>query len=113
MTPREITLKLIQTFVGLAEVILGLRVIFQLFDADSSNGFVNWIYSMSAPLLEPIRGVFPVVEYSNKYVLEMPTLFAILAYAFAGYLLLVVVNIVPKPRDLGGQALRNRVKKIL
>lgn len=113
MTPRDTTLKLTQTFVGLAELILGLRFIFQLFDADRSNGFVNWVYNMSAPLLEPIRGVFPAVEYSNNYVLDMPTLFAILAYAFVGYLLLVIVNVVPKPRDLGGQAIRNRIKKIL
>lgn len=111
--PRDLTLKLIQTFVGLAEIILGLSFIFKLFNADSTNGFVNWVYSMSAPLLEPIRGLFPAVEYSNKYVLDMPTLFAILAYAFAGYLAAVVVNTVPKPKDLGGQALRNRIKKIL
>lgn len=113
MTPRDTTLKLIQTFVGLAEVVLGLRFVFQLVDADKTNSLVNWVYSMSAPLLEPIRGVFPTVEYSNKYILDMPTLFAVLAYAFAGYLLLVVVNVVPKPRDLGGQAVRNRIKKVL
>lgn len=111
--PRDLTLKLTQTFVGLAEIILGLSFIFRLFDADKTNGFVNWVYGMAAPLLEPIRGVFPAVEYSNKYVLDMPTLFAIAAYAFAGYLALVVINTVPKPRDLGGQALRNRIKKIL
>lgn len=113
MTPRDTTLKLIQTFVGLAQIILGLRLIFQLFDADRTNGFVNWVYGMGAPLLEPIRGIFPAVEYSNKYILDMPNLFAILGYAFVGYLLLVIVNVVPKPRDLGGQALRNRIKKIL
>lgn len=111
--PREMTLKLTQTFVGLAEIVLGLGFIFRLFDADATNGFVSWIYSMGAPLLEPIRGVFPVVEYSNKYVLDLPTLFAIAAYALVGYLVLVVVNVVPKPRDLGGQALRNRIKKVL
>lgn len=113
MTPRDLTLKLTQIFVGLAEIILGLTFIFKLFNADQTNGFVNWIYSMAAPLYEPIRGVFPVVSYSNKYILDLPTLFTIFAYAFAGYLVLVVINVVPKPRDLGGQSLRNRIKKIL
>lgn len=113
MTPRDLTLKLTQTFVWLAEIILGLTFIFKLFDADKTNGFVNWIYGMAGPLYEPVRGVFPAVSYSNKYILDMPTLFAILAYAFVGYLALVVLNTVPKPRDLGGQSLRNRIKKIL
>lgn len=113
MTPREVTLKLTQVFVGLVEIILGLTFIFRLFDADKTNGFVNWIYGMASPLYEPIRGVFPAVSFSNKYVLDLPTLFTILAYAFAGYLVLVIVNVVPKPRDLGGQSLRNRIKKLL
>lgn len=80
---------LIDLFVGLAEIILGLRVIFRLFDAHQTVSFVNWIYNTSAVLLTPFRGIFtnPTVT-SPRYVLDLNALFAMAIYAAAGYLLI-------------------------
>ncbi len=80
---------LVNLFVGLAEVILVLRVIFRLFDAHATVSFVNWIYNTSAVLLTPFRGIFTdpsVVE--PRYVLDLNALFAMAVYAAAGYLLI-------------------------
>lgn len=87
--------RLIDFFVGLAEVILGLRVIFRLFGANAGAGFVDWVYSTSDVLLSPFRGIFPVAEISPGHVLDIPALFAMLMYALIGYVLAWVIGWVP------------------
>lgn len=84
---------LINLFVALAEIILGLRVIFRLFDAHTSVSFVNWIYSTSAVLLTPFRNIFTNPSVAEpRYVLDLNALFAMAIYAAAGYLLIAFLN---------------------
>lgn len=97
--PKDVTLKLTHTFVSLAELVLGARLIFSLVDADTTNGVVRWVYSMSEVLLAPIREVLPSVSYSNTYVLEFRVLFAMVVIAVFGYLVMVLVNVLPKPKS--------------
>ncbi|HEX5798097.1 MAG TPA: YggT family protein [Candidatus Saccharimonadales bacterium] len=112
--PRDITLKLGHVFVALAEAVLAVRVVFSLVNADTTNGVVRWFYDMSEPLLQPIRGVFPSVEYPNAYVLELPVIFAMVGYAVFGYLVVLLVNKNPNPKVLADfkikEALKNRLK---
>lgn len=80
---------LVNLFVGLAIAVLGLRVIFRLFDANQTVGFVNWVYATSDTLLSPFRGLFPNATVgSPQYVLDFTALFAMAVYAAAGYLLI-------------------------
>lgn len=112
--PRDLTLKLSHLFVGLVETLLAVRVIFSLVDADTTNGVVKWVYDMSEPLLQPIRGVFPSVEYTNTYVLELPVIFAMVGYAIFGYIVILLVNRNPNPRAVAKfnvkETIRNRLK---
>lgn len=108
--PRDITLKLNHIFVGLVETVLLVRVIFSLVNADTTNGLVRWFYDMSEPMLEPIRGIFPSVEYTNTYVLELPTIFAMVGYAVLGYLVITLVNKFPTPKYTGGPSKKWRKK---
>lgn len=78
--------RLIDFFVGLAVILLGLRVIFRLFDANPT-GFVDWIYDASGTLLAPFRGIFPSAEIDPGNVLDVTALFAILMYVIIGYAL--------------------------
>lgn len=87
--------RLIDFFVGLAVIILGLRVLFRLFGANASAGFVEWVYDASDVLLAPFRGIFPVAEIDPGNVLDFPALFAILMYAILGYILSWLVGWVP------------------
>lgn len=111
--PRDLTLKLNHVFITLVEIVLAVRVIFSLVDADTTNGVVKWFYDMSAPLLEPIRGIYPSVEYSNTYVLELPTIFAMVGYAVLGYLVILVVNRNPNPKALAGFDIKEAIRKRL
>ena len=79
--------RLIDFFVGLAVVLLGLRVIFRLFDANATAGFVEWIYDASGTLLAPFRGIFPSAELDPGNVLDVTALFAMLMYVIIGYAL--------------------------
>lgn len=43
---------------GIIEALVGLRFIFELFGANPSSPFVNWIYQYSTPLVTPFAGIF-------------------------------------------------------
>lgn len=88
---------LVDLFFGLAEIILGLRVLFRLFGANAFNSFVNWIYQTSDTLMSPFRGLFPSVNISHGYSLDISALFAMLIYAIAGYVILALLGLVPTP----------------
>lgn len=78
--------KLINFIFGLAEAFLGFRFLLKLFGANPEAGFAAWIYSVSQPLLDPFRGIFPTVV-EGQYIIEFSTLFAILIYALIAWLL--------------------------
>ena len=77
--------------IGIAEALLAMRLVLRLFAANPATPFVAWIYDVTAELLYPFRGIFPTAVLDGGYVLELSTLFAILAYAFLGFLLVELV----------------------
>lgn len=79
--------KLVDVFVGLVILLLGLRVLFRLFDANVGAGFVQWVYDTSDVIMAPFRGIFPSATIEPGNVLDVSALFAILIYAILGYLL--------------------------
>lgn len=81
MSIRNLALNLLNFFTAIVIGILSLRFILKLFGASETNGFVGWIYEMSAVLLEPFRGIFPTRVFENRFVLEFSTLFAMVIYA--------------------------------
>lgn len=93
MDLRRFATGLVNFFVGIVEIFLGLRFILRLFGANSNNGFVSWIYDMSAELLTPFRGIFPTTELADGIVVEFSTLFAMLIYALFGMLVIYLINL--------------------
>lgn len=89
---------LIDLFVGLAEIVLGLRVLFRLFAAIGNVQFVQWVYNASDTLLEPIRGVFPVGHIGNGHVLDFTALFGMLVYALLGVVLVAILRVLTPSR---------------
>jgi uncharacterized protein YggT (Ycf19 family) len=94
----NILVSIINFFIGLAEALLGLRVIFRLFNANGANSFVHWIYQTSGTLMDPFRGIFrATATIANGYVLDINALFAMLMYAIIGYLLAALLGWIPAP----------------
>jgi|SRR5579859_513606 len=77
----------------LVEVLLTVRFVLKLLGANPTASFVTWIYDSTQPLLQPFLLVFPTPSVRGGYVLEFTTLFALFAYAFVGYLIEQVLEI--------------------
>jgi uncharacterized protein YggT (Ycf19 family) len=96
--PKTTTNKMVTTFWGLANIVLGVRLVFSLVNADTTNSFVKWVYSMSGTLLAPFRNIMPEQAFDHTYVLEFRVLFAMAAYGAVAYLVLALIGAVPNPR---------------
>lgn len=80
----------VNIFVGLAELLLALRVVLKFFFTNAGGGFVHWAFSTTDVLLAPFRAVFTGSNQNpgNWYV-DWVALFAMavymgVAYAFVG-----------------------------
>lgn len=86
-THRQSVAAMVHFFVGVAEILLLLRVVLRFFNGDPDATFINWAYTVTAPLLEPLRGVFTSTDVVNRgWVVDYVALFAMAAYAVAGYI---------------------------
>lgn len=83
---------LINFFVAIAQIFLGLRVLLRLFGANDEVAFVQWVYESSGVLLEPFRGIFPTQEVVPGSVIDFSALFAMLIYGLIGLAFLSLVR---------------------
>lgn len=72
---------------GIVEVFLSVRFLLKIFGANPANAFTAFIYESTTPLLDPFRNMFPTQTFHGQYILEFSTLFAVIIYALAAYLL--------------------------
>lgn len=92
-THRQGVTSMVNLFVGLAELLLLLRVVLRFFNGNPDASFVHWAYSNTQVLLEPFRAVFTSSEVvSRGWAVDFVALFAMAAYAAAGYLLLEIAR---------------------
>jgi uncharacterized protein YggT (Ycf19 family) len=71
---------------AVVETLLVGRLGFLLAEANSSNGFVNFIYDVSKPLASPFQGIV-----ANSGNLEYASLIAMAVYAIAALLLIAAL----------------------
>lgn len=80
--------------IALIEISLIFRFLLKLLGASPAADFVSWVYDMTQPLLQPFLFAFPTPTVRGGFTLEFTTLFAIFAYAFAGYLIQEILEII-------------------
>lgn len=68
------------------ETLLAIRLAFLLAEANPSNGFVNFIYDVTRPLVEPFQGIV-----ANSGNLEYASVIAMAVYAAAALLLIAAL----------------------
>ena len=83
---------------GLAEFIVGLRVIFKAIAANADAGFVRFIYDISTPLVAPFRPIVSDYRLGNGGVLEISSLIAMLVFLVLTYLVVRLVRALSAPR---------------
>jgi YggT family protein len=75
--------------VGIIELLLLLRLIFKFFVVNSATPFVAWLYDVTAPLVAPFSKILPNWKFSG-FVLDSATIAALIVFALAGSLLLML-----------------------
>lgn len=97
---------LILVALAVVETLLVFRLGFLLADANSSNGFVNFIYDVSKPLAEPFQGI--IADSGN---LEFASPIAMVAYLFAALLMIAgLFAITSGPSGDGGSTVTRRTE---
>jgi hypothetical protein len=82
--------------VGLIEILLGFRFVLKLLGANPSNGFVDFIYSVTGILTAPFDTIFGVTkpEAGNvSSVFEPSILVAAVVYALIGWGIVKLINL--------------------
>lgn len=85
---RTAAVNLVWYVYGVMAFLLAMRLILKLFGANSSSGFVSFIYSLSGILSAPFDNVFGVtktVSGSTQSVFEPSILVAIAVYALVAW----------------------------
>ena len=88
----EKIIQLIWFVVGFINIILVLRILFLLFNAQSS-GFRGFLYNVTAPFAAPFNGIFPTRGQSAAY-FDSASLVAIIIYTLAVWGIVTLIRIV-------------------
>jgi YGGT family len=75
----------------IVEVLLGARLGFQVGEANPQNNFVEFVYDLSGPLVEPFSDIMSVETLDEGGVFDPNILIAMGVYLIAGLLALAVL----------------------
>jgi len=99
-TDRSATLTIIRVIwyiFGIVVTILLIRFVLALLGANLENGFANFIYTITDPLVTPFRGLLQVGEFHAGIVrVEVETLLASVVYLIIGWGIVEAVSLAKK-----------------
>jgi uncharacterized protein YggT (Ycf19 family) len=90
---------LINFVVGIIELLLIVRLIFKFLVVNAGTPFVAWLYGVTTRLVAPFAKILPDWKFSG-FVVDSATLAALIVYAIAGYLLLMIFPYSRKETDV-------------
>ena len=88
---------LVYAFALVAIVIATLAFVLQLFGANPSSGFAEWVYRSASRVTAPFRGIFPS-HVNGSSVLDVSLLFAIIMYALFALLVHALIDYIERRR---------------
>jgi YGGT family len=77
--------------IAVVETLLGFRLAFLLTEANAANGFVDFIYDVTKPLVEPFQGIIANDTLNNGGVFEPATVIAMVVYLLVAVLVIAVI----------------------
>jgi len=86
---------LINLVVLIIELLLAFRLLLKFLVANPATPFVSWMYGITKWLVVPFAKIFPDWKVS-RFVIDSPTLAAIIVYAVVALLILKIVPHPPK-----------------
>lgn len=94
----------------LVETLLLFRFGFLLANANENNGFVDFIYDVSRPLVEPFEGIASQSAV-NGGVFDPATLIAVIVYFVAALLLILLIMAITSGPSLGQRHVATRSRE--
>lgn len=83
--------------VGVVDILIVARFLGKLLGASAQSAFVNFLYTVSRPLVAPFQGIFgDGGSKTNSF--ETADLVAIAVYAVIGWGLVMLIRIITAPR---------------
>lgn len=77
--------------VGVIELLLTLRFMFEFFAVNAHASFVAWLYGATASLVNPFAGILPNLNLGG-FIIDFSTLAALIIYTLIGYLILRIFS---------------------
>jgi uncharacterized membrane protein YuzA (DUF378 family) len=96
MGTAETFTKIIKIGVAIIEVLLGLNVVLRLFGALPTFVIFEWVYNLSLPFKSPFDGTFAPIVLSDRFILDLSAIFAMIAYLVIGMILIWIINFIFK-----------------
>lgn len=90
-TPGSIIARLLWSILSIIEIILAFRFVLQLIQANPESPFVNFVYVISAPLIQPFGGIV-ANQQINTATLEYTTLIAMFVYWVVAWIVTHVIT---------------------
>jgi YggT family protein len=81
---------LINFTVGIIELLLTFRFIFEFLVVNTGTPFVAWLYRVTEPLVAPFSKILPNWTIS-RFVVDFATIAALIVFALAGALLIMII----------------------
>lgn len=94
---QRLLIVLVDAVMAFIAFVLGMRVIFQLVQANPATPFVAFINRVSGYFMYPFQGMFPGLQVSEFSTLDLVALITLLAYSIIGYLIIMVIRMVLQP----------------
>jgi uncharacterized protein YggT (Ycf19 family) len=88
----QVLLWLVYIWVSVTLVLLFLTFILELFGANPTAGFVEWVYRSTERAMAPFRGIFEPITLSDQSLLDISVLFAMIVYGFVALGLNVAID---------------------
>jgi len=85
--------QIIWYFLGVIEVLLLFRVVLKMLGANSTVGFTSLIYTVTAPMAEPFRGIVGV-SISGNSMIEWSTIIAAIVYICIAWGLVYLIDLI-------------------
>jgi len=94
---RRLLIGLVDAVMAFIAFVLGMRIVFQLLQANPATPFVAFINRVSGYFMYPFQGMFPGLQVSEFNTLDLVALITLLAYSIIGYLIIMVIRMVLRP----------------
>ena len=77
---------------GIIKLLIGIRIILTLFNANETAPFAQFIYEHSEPLLLPFQGIFPTIQLDGRFEIELTAVFALFIYTIVSYFIIRIIQ---------------------